>query len=542
MAVVSTALDVLLLATCWAHVILAPHTKVEESFNLHATHDVLMYGISSEALQSYDHFTFPGAVPRSFIGSIILARLSTPFLYVANSLHLLSSKFDIQIIVRLVLATCSALTLCLIRRGVSRRYGFQAAVWYTVFTVTQFHYPFWAGRTLPNMFALIPVNIASYRLLNRAPNSTKPALYDVKRAIRLLVFTAVVLRAEVALLLATIAAQLWWSGAVTIPDMVQSGLISGLPSLVFTMIGDSYMWNDKFLWPELYGVYFNVVLGKSADWGVSSHFQYFTTFLPKLLVGSIPFAITGAIVDHRIRSVVLPPLAFVLLLSCLGHKEWRFIIYVVPLFNIAAARGATWVVNTVKGRWKRMFVYSTIAWILVINVTIAGLLIETGMENYPGGVAMKRFHELYAGREDVHVHIGNLAAQTGATLFLHENSPPYYPAIGIMPPPTPLDVNPWIYNKTENLTVVDFLENKNITHVIAEMYKENKESALDGFESEEWEIGEVIKAFDKWTLNIFVSSWRLLMMIRGQKLIILEKRHIPEVVRIDPEVVQIEKS
>lgn len=58
--------------------------------------------------------------------------------------------------VRLVLATCSALTLCLIRRGVSRRYGFQATVWYTVFTVTQFHYPFWTGRTLPNMFALIP--------------------------------------------------------------------------------------------------------------------------------------------------------------------------------------------------------------------------------------------------------------------------------------------------------------------------------------------------------------------------------------------------
>ncbi len=53
----------------------------------------------------------------------------------------------------------------------------------------------------------------------------------MKKAIGLLVFTAVVLRAEVALLLATIAAQLWWSGAVTIPDMIQAGLIAGLPSL-----------------------------------------------------------------------------------------------------------------------------------------------------------------------------------------------------------------------------------------------------------------------------------------------------------------------
>ncbi len=48
----STSLDVLLLATSWIHVLLAPYTKVEESFNLHATHDVLMYGVSSDSLKN----------------------------------------------------------------------------------------------------------------------------------------------------------------------------------------------------------------------------------------------------------------------------------------------------------------------------------------------------------------------------------------------------------------------------------------------------------------------------------------------------------
>ena len=47
----STALDFLLLSTCWAHVILAPYTKVEESFNLHATHDVLAYGVFPRGLK-----------------------------------------------------------------------------------------------------------------------------------------------------------------------------------------------------------------------------------------------------------------------------------------------------------------------------------------------------------------------------------------------------------------------------------------------------------------------------------------------------------
>jgi len=41
----SIALDALIFVTGWTHVILSPYTKVEESFNLHATHDVLMYGV-----------------------------------------------------------------------------------------------------------------------------------------------------------------------------------------------------------------------------------------------------------------------------------------------------------------------------------------------------------------------------------------------------------------------------------------------------------------------------------------------------------------
>jgi alpha-1,6-mannosyltransferase len=52
--------------------------------------------------------------------------------------------------------------------------------------------------------------------------------------------------------------------------------------------------------------------------------------------------VLGAALDIRVRALIIPPVMFIGFLSCLAHKEWRFIVYVIPLFNIAAARGARW--------------------------------------------------------------------------------------------------------------------------------------------------------------------------------------------------------
>ncbi|KAF9223821.1 glycosyltransferase family 22 protein [Gyrodon lividus] len=483
--------DFLLLATSWTHVLLAPYSKVEESFNLHATHDVLMYGAGPGSLHNYDHNVFPGAVPRTFAGSIMLAWITAPFIYLGTLLGLMTSKLDLQFALRLLLASLNAIALIFVRRAVSARFGRQTSWLYALLTCSQFHLPFWMGRTLPNMFALIPVNLAYYALYNRAPKSIQASSKSINTALVLLTFTAVVFRSEVALLLAPLALQLLVQGHTTFLNLVKVGLLAGLSSIAITVAVDSYFWVQWPLWPELYGIYFNVYLGKSADWGTSPAHTYFTSHLPKLLLSASPLSVLGATLDHRIRSMLCAPFIFVLALSALGHKEWRFVIYVVPLVNIAAARGARWMTSRKKGFPFKHLSFLCALSLIALNFIVTLTSARVSMANYPGGMALAAFNERYAGQENIHLHISNLAAQTGASLFLHEYAPPTY-----MPPF--LVSNPssahawWTYNKTESLTP-SMIASSSFTHLIAE-----SPEVGDG----EWKVVQNISGFKRWKLNM----------------------------------------
>lgn len=72
-------LVVLLAGLILLHLFVAPYTKVEESFHVQATHDILSHGFpygDDIDRSNYDHFEFPGAVPRTAVGAAILAGLS----------------------------------------------------------------------------------------------------------------------------------------------------------------------------------------------------------------------------------------------------------------------------------------------------------------------------------------------------------------------------------------------------------------------------------------------------------------------------------
>lgn len=137
------------------HLFAAPFTKVEESFNLQAVHDILTYGIPDPFnpnateifVQKYDHFTFPGAVPRSFVGSLVLAELSIPIV------KLVGDWVNTQVVIRALLGMFNAYALLSFRKTAKREFGRGVANWYLILQATQFHIIFYASRTLPNSFA-----------------------------------------------------------------------------------------------------------------------------------------------------------------------------------------------------------------------------------------------------------------------------------------------------------------------------------------------------------------------------------------------------
>jgi alpha-1,6-mannosyltransferase len=72
------------------HLVVSPYTKVEESFNIQAMHDILVHGIPTQNVDqfltaNYDHVSFPGSVPRTFAGALLLCGLSRPFVWLTRN-------------------------------------------------------------------------------------------------------------------------------------------------------------------------------------------------------------------------------------------------------------------------------------------------------------------------------------------------------------------------------------------------------------------------------------------------------------------------
>ncbi|KAL8761604.1 MAG: hypothetical protein Q9184_002279 [Pyrenodesmia sp. 2 TL-2023] len=430
-------------AVILVHLFSTPYTKVEESFNIQATHDVLAHGVrgfffpsESGALQlkdQYDHLTFTGPVPRTFVGALALAGASWPF---TKAIEDTASQ---QIIVRAILGLWNASCLLYYRNSVAEAFGRSTANWFVLFLASGFHIMYYASRTLPNFYAFGLVTIALAKLLPRLQSTSRARSSDLRVSLSLLTATGIIFRSELALLLIPHTLLILLGGQLSLSSIIKLGLLGSLIGLLTTVSIDSLFWQRFPLWPELSGFSYNILHSQSSNWGTSPWHFYFTSALPRLLFNPliallcIPLCLTQPALRRRAANILLPNIAFVTLYSLQPHKEWRFIVYVVPPFLTVAATGASWIWT----RRSKTLVYRLLSFALIAS-TLASFIASTCMLaisrlNYPGAEALNRLHALAplhlppdTQPPIVHVHMDTLSCMTGITRFLQ------------LPPPSPL--------------------------------------------------------------------------------------------------------
>jgi alpha-1,6-mannosyltransferase len=462
------------------HLFVAPYTKVEESFNIQATHDILNYGLpwanATGIADKFDHATFPGSVPRTFAGALVLAGASSPFTFI------LSSPDQVQMLARAILGLANALALLSLRSAVDTAYGKIAGRWFVLLQASQFHVMFYASRTLPNMFAFTATTVALRSLVLAKAVASKSARSQKRRrlALYLLTVTSVVFRSEIAILLAMETAVLLVQQRASLTkEVIPAGIAGAAVGLLVTVPVDSFFWRSFPTWPEWTGFYYNTILGKSADWGTSPPTWYFVNALPRLLLNPmtlvvcIPLSIGVKSTQRTSQDILMPHLAFIAVYSLLPHKEWRFIVYSVPAFTVVASAGASWIWT----RRAKTIVYRTLSLALVATTFVSfvaslGLMLISSL-NYPGGAALQRLHHIEIG-PGKSVHLDNLACQTGVTRFLQTQ-------------PT------WTYDKTEgDESLLDPVFWQQFDYVIAEDPKRIIGS---------WQVVDTIKGFAGVTLR-----------------------------------------
>jgi len=437
--------DVLVVLVQLLSLCLCPYTKVEESFNVQAVHDLLY----TSELERFDHLEFAGVVPRTFLGPLVLAGMAAPFkpLLVWAGLH----KEAMLLVGRFMLGLLFACSFTFLRRCFAQRFAvgrgtdserrLRNAI--AVASCCQFHLLFYSTRPLANTLAALCVNVAFGFWLRSSGGtavaasspgaSPSPRAADGGRMVAALAVACIVFRCDMLLLSACLIASSLLYHWLSLRSLLLYGTLASAMAIPLSVIIDSNFWQQKgWLWPEWEVLYYNTLAAggtNSEKWGVEPAGWYFTRAIPKALLGGLlvlPFALVrrvprrfaelGASMtpDGLALRFLLPSLGFVVLYSRLPHKELRFIYPLLPLLACFIGLGL-WKIrearrearekaaesSSASGRSQQLSFFSLpnlllrgAQLVLLLSFLVSALSLYVSSRNYPGGEALHRFHSL----------------------------------------------------------------------------------------------------------------------------------------------------
>ncbi|KAK6162676.1 hypothetical protein DH2020_002517 [Rehmannia glutinosa] len=362
--------DVLLGSIAAFYVFMTPYTKVEESFNV-----------------QYDHLEFPGVVPRTFIGEIsytifsnakhalfllgalIVSTLASPFVLSASLLQLpkIYSLYAVGVLQKYFIC-----------KGYLRKnvlcHSFTVNCSCMPDSLTLCNGPFAEEYTVCNhnlleefrlvLGCIILSTLRFFRIqvaIKKNFGSQVEAFFVILTALQfhMLFYSTRPLPNILAFGLVNLAYGYWFKGS----------FYAALNSLICATI---VFRCDILLLVSPLGL--ELLLTHAFHW-------YFTSALPRSLLAAYPLFVLGVLLDRRVLFYIIPVLSFVLLYSKLPHKELRFIISSLPMFNLSAAVAASRMyVDTVSGENFRIVLLFILCSAIPSSLSVKT---ESGFTNLP---------------------------------------------------------------------------------------------------------------------------------------------------------------
>ena len=417
----------LLMVMC-VHLLAAPHTKVEESFAMHAAHDVAFGG--------NDHLVNPPPVRRSAFAPLLLSLISTVPLSTLLRAEPIAPRWilalTVQLSIRLALAVASSLSLASLASACGTRTR-RSGAWFVAICASQFHLMFYSCRLLMNTFALVPCTFAlafaarglsdetrtgnggtkTTRVSTDSSSSLSAASGD-SNALALLLFTCTCIRAELAPAVAMCGVAIFFQHRFRTCLMT---IGFALCAIFCAAVVDSAFWETWTL-PEAESAAFNVLQGNNKQWGVQPWHFYLTSALPRAVGPALLPAFIGFALEARMRVIGMSMTAFIITLSLIPHKELRFLLPGIPAVNYAAALCLARFCDSEQAG--SLFLRS------LASLSFAALLLSScfklyvSSQNYAGGSAMVALakHVDSTNATCSGIYIDTALAQEGANRFL----------------------------------------------------------------------------------------------------------------------------
>ncbi|PVU93679.1 hypothetical protein BB561_003105 [Smittium simulii] len=158
------------------------------------------------------------------------------------------------------------------------------------------------------------------------------------------------------------------------------------------------------------------------------------------------------VLGTHLYEFLLSNLFSIIIFSILPHKEWRFIMCSIPIFNLFSAIS----LNTIsfsKSETRffsnRLLCKSIVYLTLFSQLFVSVFMVLVSFYNYPGGYALTYLHSLECSEKNVLVHIDTYSAISGVTRFGQHR-------------------RDWNYSKSENLSLNEY---QSFTHLLTNQPK-----------------------------------------------------------------------